>query len=876
MANEVFELTGPDAKATGLLCDNGFLVKAGALARRETAPSAKGVAAVHAKLLAEGIVIQENGSLRFQLDHTFRSPSGAAAAILGRTANGWISWKLPDGRTLSDVERIARSGTGPILPEPMKVVIADRYAAILQENQLLPLAQLQVEDTLFRARFGPAALAELDGEALLTQLHDHGNHDSLVYWLEFKNDEEFQTRNRGSIAGGSALKFGIFRRKETGMWQKGGGQANQPQDIALAEAVKIARQHRDQLLRGCELLQAFPSDATDEDYAELQDQMDELAPDVSRLAWGHKYFSILFPDKLDDYHNPDLQRFHLLKLLQLPPAGDGRYVCAGRFVTAAKEAALHMNHFTFVLNAIHGKVHRYWRIGTRSGHDGTHYWPLMRDKSCVAIGWSDLGDISWVDGKKESIDQLKAKLSANAPESNATSIGKAASQLSQFAVKIGEGDVVVAADGMTILGVGRVVGDYTYSGQDGFAHQRPVEWLSIGDWRLPTENEGLQSTVRTLKKPNNLLAIEERIQSAQAVIQEGKVPVVSARLLRLSGLPGRIQSILERKGQVILYGPPGTGKTYWADRAANDLAALAAFGRLFDSLSEPEKIQIVGTAEQAGLVRFCCFHPGYGYEDFLEGYRPRPADEKMGFQLQDGVFKRLCADARQFPDRNFYLIVDEINRGDIPRIFGELLTVLEKDKRGKRITLPVSQDIFSIPDNVFLIGTMNTADRSISLLDAALRRRFGFVELMPDTRTLQDASVGGIPLRAWLEAVNANIRTHIGRDARNLQIGHAYLMHRGRPISDFSVLKRVIRDDVLPLLEEYCYEDFSTLVKIVGAGIIDVAGARIREDLFEEGKETTLTDALLSSLEGIPILNTTSDSHEIDEDLGEDAEENDA
>src|SRR4029078_13485986 len=114
----------------------------------------------------------------------------------------------------------------------------------------------------------------------------------------------------------------------------------------------------------------------------------------------------------------------------------------------------------------------------------------------------------------------------------------------------------------------------------------------------------------------------------------------------------------------------------------------------------------------------------------------------------------LCKDANATPERSFYLIVDEINRGDIPRIFGELLTTLEKDKRGKRGILPVSQEIFSLPRNVFLIGTMNTADRSISLLDAALRRRFGFVELMPDSVPLAGVSVGGLPLGPWLHALN--------------------------------------------------------------------------------------------------------------------------
>jgi 5-methylcytosine-specific restriction protein B len=122
---------------------------------------------------------------------------------------------------------------------------------------------------------------------------------------------------------------------------------------------------------------------------------------------------------------------------------------------------------------------------------------------------------------------------------------------------------------------------------------------------------------------------------------------------------------------------------------------------------------------------------------------------------------------------------------------------------------------------------MNTADRSISLLDAALRRRFGFVELMPDGKVLKDAKVSGIPLRAWFESLNSRIRQHVGRDARNLQIGHSYLMQAGSPIKDIAVLKRAIRDDIIPLLEEYCYEDYPTLASILGTVLVNVSEQRI-------------------------------------------------
>src|SRR4029453_3855592 len=143
---------------------------------------------------------------------------------------------------------------------------------------------------------------------------------------------------------------------------------------------------------------------------------------------------------------------------------------------------------------------------------------------------------------------------------------------------------------------------------------------------------------------------------------------------------------------------------------------------------------------------------------------------RMAFALRDGIFKLLCRDAEAQPERQFYLIIDEINRGDIPRIFGELLTVLEKDKRGQTLLLGVSGDPFRVPENVFIVATMNTADRSIALLDAALRRRFGFIGLIPDTKVLGNANVSGLPLGRWLEALNSRVREHAGRDARNLQI----------------------------------------------------------------------------------------------------------
>ena len=254
----------------------------------------------------------------------------------------------------------------------------------------------------------------------------------------------------------------------------------------------------------------------------------------------------------------------------------------------------------------------------------------------------------------------------------------------------------------------------------------------------------------------------------------------------------------------------------------------------------------MGGAKSHGLVRMCCFHPAYGYEDFIEGYRPELHEGRMSFTLRDGIFKEVCRDAEAQPERQFYLIIDEINRGDIPRIFGELLTIIEKDKRGKTVVLPLSRSAFRVPPNVFLIGTMNTADRSIALLDTALRRRFGFIELMPDVSLLDQASVSEIPLGPWLEALNRRICEHVGRDARNLQIGHSFLMEGGKPVKDATRFFQVVRDEIIPLLEEYCYEDYDALHAILGEGLVDLTNRAIRHDLFEEPIRQELVQALLA------------------------------
>ncbi len=742
------------------------------------------------------------------------------------------------------------------------------HDSLLKRGELIIKDRLSELYSLFRERFGPECLKSLDGEELLNTMHAHGGRDSLVYWLEFKSDDEFATRQFGSISGGNALKFGLYKSKDSGEWMT--GHPTNQTILSKDDAIATAKKHRIQLLAAVAAMEALPAGADDQAYLALQNQLDEVAPDVCRRSWGHKYLSLLFPDKLDDFHSEPYQRHNLIKLLQLPPAQAGLYVSAGRFVNIANQMGWPMNHLTAVLNERNGMPATYWRIGTKLGEggDAQDVWTDMAAGGYAAVGWPALGDLTSVlagDDVKKSITKM---LIEAYPDYEANVASRKAGEIRKFAEEMTENDVVLAADGERILGIGMVKGPYRFepTPPENAPHRRLVEWHVTPKWKLPVK-EGLRTTFWQLRKDDqNLVAVERQLLDPSLPVPTAPIapapmhPKPIRRTVRLEGaIPAKLQAILDRKGQAILYGPPGTGKTYWGKRTALDIAAIGAFGCQYADLTTEQKVTINGADSNSGLLRCCTFHPAFGYEDFIEGYRPQGSTSgQLIFEKRDGIFKKLCRDAVT-SDQKFVLLIDEINRGDIPRIFGELLTLLEKNKRGQEVILPLSGDKFSIPANVLVIGTMNTADRSIALLDTALRRRFGFVELMPDSSTLSGAIAGGeIPLGQWLDAINSRIRQHIGRDARNLQIGHAYLMDDdGAPITDFAKFSRIIAEDIIPLLEEYCYEDYNALTEILGGAIVDAERQRVREELFLPARRQDLIQALLVPT---PELSTSIDA----------------
>ncbi|MHA1250404.1 MAG: McrB family protein [Candidatus Helarchaeota archaeon] len=749
-----------------------------------------------------------------------------------------------------------------LINEQLKNAILQEYIVFQKSENFKTKEELEGYIQYFKEKFGDKGL-KMEGKELLYKIHGPYREDeeqSLVYWLENKDDDEFPNYFGGCRVGNSG-HYQVYFSPPDNCWKN-----KDFKKITESKAIKLAERNRDVLLEASKKCGEIIRDLDIKNYREFDNFMQKTFPELYRKQWVHKYLFLMNSEVLSPIHSKKYLLHMLLRLGIIPDNPKGYYELDYYFIKLAQELNIPIIHLTHILFRLYGKTYRYWKIDIKQlkqiigNVKDDKYLDYIKDNKVFCFGYGELGDLEqyYFEGKMtpfkekliEKLKNLKLEIDINLIAQN----------FGNFYLKCGKkgwNDILVFIKDNNIILIGQLENsDFTYEQDQPFPYQRKVKWFQIENIYI--------SKIPKAKYCFSLIKIQsypKLISKIEKIIRRKTEEEVSYEFPKELNL---ISNALKRKKQVILYGPPGTGKTYWAQKAANVLAAINNFKKNFDQLSNEQKKDL------SKYVVKCCFHPSYGYEDFIIGYQPKLEDSKLVFKLENGIFKELCEKASKDPNKNYYLIIDEINRGDIPRIFGELMMIIEKDKRGEKIKIPYSDKLFQIPPNIYIIGTMNTADRSIALLDTALRRRFAFIEFMPNYNLLNSTiETEGlkISLKKFLISINQKIRTDLGKDGRNLQIGHAYFLKKEEiPIHNIDSFSIILRQDIIPLLEEYCYGDYEMLANILGKKIVNVKEELINEELFQIEHGDQLLNTLVEKYPQIV--------EELKDDMEEDDEEN--
>ncbi|MCR5836030.1 MAG: AAA family ATPase [Lachnospiraceae bacterium] len=423
--------------------------------------------------------------------------------------------------------------------------------------------------------------------------------------------------------------------------------------------------------------------------------------------------------------------------------------------------------------------------------NNAYKWDDFYKRGVMGLGWCEIGDYSKYSSKEEMKAAMQEKIDPNKSHKNA------AYATWQFLMDMKPGDIVFVKKGMhTVIAKGVVTSDYIYDTQDEeYPNIREVNWTHVGERVHPG-----QAVMKTLtditpyteyvSKLNALYEdeLDEDVDELEPIEYPPYSPEKFLEEVYMSSDDyDTLVELIRIKKNVILQGAPGVGKTYAAKRLAYSM---------------------MGCKDQ-NRVMLVQFHQSYTYEDFVEGFRPASSGD--GFEIKKGAFYKFCKRAADDIDNEYFFIIDEINRGNLSKIFGELFMLVENDKRGNALRLLYSGDDFYVPKNVYIIGMMNTADRSLAMLDYALRRRFAFFDMKPGFESdgfrkyrLELDNNKFNRLIDCIEALNNAIESDDSL-GEGFCIGHSYFCEINA-ISD-KILSNIVEYEIIPLLKEYWYDE---------------------------------------------------------------------
>ncbi|MFR4398540.1 MAG: AAA family ATPase [Anaerobutyricum soehngenii] len=661
------------------------------------------------------------------------------------------------------------------------------------------IAFIRKADTLhenFINHFGIEHLKSLSGKELLTSLfyNDKGNKLNLCYVLEMDKDmrEIF-----GSIAGGAAYKFGLFFHKKTQSWTC--GSPAKPVKLTENEAIQKAEEIRNDLVAGAEIISSFGPLNSTADYEQLYKQLEHISG--INTVWRMKYYQMLFPILFAPFYGQDIQLDVLHFLNQTP--SEIPFIRMGQIALFSKKCNIPGIVFGHIwgrstnhnnksndseTNTLSDKKHKlhYWMYTV---FDDTS-WMECQQKEIMVLGMDDIGDYSQYDSKESLRQELISTYD------NSTSRKNQALMAWNFANKLAINDVIFAKRSNTLVGKGIVTGDYIFDdSRQEYKNIRTVKWLQIGEWEHPGKSVAKRLTDITpytdyIEKLITIFTPDE-LDDVDTQPEVDYPEYFSADFLSDVYMSEQdyetLVNVLKMKKNIILQGAPGVGKTFTAKRLAYSIIGA----------KNPDRVQMIQ------------FHQSYSYEDFIEGYRPT----ENGFTIKKGSFYKFCKLAEDDDENDYFFIIDEINRGNLSKIFGELFMLIEKDKRGIELQLLYSDENFSVPPNVYIIGMMNTADRSLAMLDYALRRRFSFFTMKPGFNTIgfqtyQDSlkSDAFNKLISCIKQLNSKIAADISL-GEGFCIGHSYFCGLTAKTATVQTLTSIIEYELIPLLKEYWFDE---------------------------------------------------------------------